>query len=89
MTISELIKTINDTADCPDHVSQEERLELRTACERLRGSLESPLDASLRFGFAVFSSNLPQVYKVSMRLKLVRTGLRVDGTQVGNRHEVI
>ena len=62
MTISELIKSINDTADSPDHVNKEERLELRTACERLRGSLESPLDASMRFGFAVFSSNLLQAY---------------------------
>ena len=54
MSISELIKTLNATAEFPDHVGKEERKELLAACGRLRASLESPLEASVRFGFAVF-----------------------------------
>ena len=56
MSIAELIEATIHAADSPDHVGKEERLELRMACERLSRSLESPMEATFRFGFAVLSS---------------------------------
>ena len=58
MSVSELIKTLNATADAPpSNVKEEDRAALLAACEKLKGAFESPLEATVRVIFAV--SGLP------------------------------
>ena len=54
MSVSDVIQTLNATADAPpSNVTEEERAGLLAACDMLRASLESPVEATVRFVFAV------------------------------------
>lgn len=56
MNFSEAIKCINTTAISPENVTEEERREALSACERLRASLETPMEGAFRFSSTVFST---------------------------------
>ena len=50
MNASELVKSIDHAAgQSPSALKEEERLGLLAACEKLKGVLESPLEATVRF----------------------------------------
>lgn len=54
MSVSELIKTLNATADAlPPDVKEEDRAALLAACDKLKRSLETPLETTVRVIFAV------------------------------------
>jgi hypothetical protein len=55
--MSQLLKDINDAANHPEALSEQERSELLAATEKLRNAFENPLDATLRICFSV-SANL-------------------------------
>lgn len=56
MNLSEAIKSINAAVVSPGNPSEEERREALSACERLRASLETPVELVMRLCFSVFSS---------------------------------
>ena len=54
MDASELVKHIQNAADqSPSALKEDERARLLAACEKLKGRLESPLEATVRFIFGV------------------------------------
>ncbi|MCJ1463901.1 hypothetical protein MMC07_002510 [Pseudocyphellaria aurata] len=53
MSLSEAIKIINAAADSPGDVSEKERKEALSACERLRVSLETPVEHALRLSASI------------------------------------
>lgn len=54
MSVSELIQTLKARADVPpSDVKEEKRAALLAACEKLKGSLETPLEATVRVVFGV------------------------------------
>lgn len=54
MSDFELIQTLNARSDAPpSDVKGEERAVLLAACEKLKGILESPLEATVRVIFGV------------------------------------
>lgn len=54
MGLSEIIKSINTAVVSPGKFSEEERREAVSACERLRASLETPLEGVIRRMSTVF-----------------------------------
>ena len=55
MNHSELIKTLNDAAaQSVSTLGEDERATLLRACENLKATLESPLEATVRFMFGVY-----------------------------------
>lgn len=58
MGISEAIKSINAAAASPGNVSEEERVEALRACERLKASLETPFEYTLRVIFSVLNPSI-------------------------------
>lgn len=55
MNYSELTKTLNDAASQSGSTpGEDERAALLAACENLKKTLESPLEATLRLMFGVF-----------------------------------
>lgn len=66
MSVSELIQTLNATADAPpSNVTEEERAALLAACDKLKGILENPLEAIVRIVFAVsYSPTFPRLQMV-------------------------
>ena len=54
MNVSELVKTINHaTTQNPTPMNESERVNLVAACDSLKNSLESLLEATIRFLFGV------------------------------------
>lgn len=56
MSFSEAIKIIDAAAVYSRDVSEKERKEALSACERLRASLETPIEQVLRLSFSVLST---------------------------------
>ena len=55
MSLAELVKSVNAAAASgPSDVTEEERMQLLQACDRLRSSLETPFETTLRIIFSVF-----------------------------------
>ena len=56
MSVPSIIKSVNDAIaglPGPGEIREEERLELLAACEKLKSSLESPLEFGIRIMFGV------------------------------------
>lgn len=53
MTVSDLINTINATADSPGDLKDDERAALQAACDKLKTKLETPRETGLRIIFSV------------------------------------
>lgn len=53
MSPSADVKSFNPSATSPGNISEDERQEMLSACERLRASLENPLERVLRLSFSV------------------------------------
>ena len=61
MDASQLIKHIEHAADVSSSApKEEERIRLLAACEKLKGKLESPVEATTRFIFGVFKLIHPE-----------------------------
>lgn len=53
MSASELLKSIHAVIDSPAAIPEDQRKELLAAAEKLRGKLENPMEAGIRFFTAV------------------------------------
>ena len=59
MNVSELTNAINATATEVPTLSEEERLGLLTARQKLAGTLETPMEATLKYVFSVHNGAGP------------------------------
>lgn len=58
MNAGELAKSIDNAAgQSSSALKEEERMGLLAACEKLKGTLENPVEATVRFLFGVFHLN--------------------------------
>ncbi|MCJ1311746.1 hypothetical protein MMC25_005419 [Agyrium rufum] len=68
MAATELINSINAAADgAPLELEESERAELLAACDRLKGKLGNPFEATLRF---VFAAHQAMALRVAIDMKL-------------------
>ena len=59
MDVSQLTKNLNDAASqSSSNLGEDERVALLTACDDLKRTLETPLEATVRFMFGVSLSHL-------------------------------
>ena len=61
MSVSTIIESVNSAIaglPGPGEIKEEERLELLAACEKLKGSLESPFEFAIRIIFGVSQQSL-------------------------------
>ncbi|KAK2809734.1 hypothetical protein FQN50_003579 [Emmonsiellopsis sp. PD_5] len=77
-SVSELINTINATADSPPEVSNDERSALIAACEKLKTKLESPMEMMMRTLFAPLQSVILRL-ATDMKLFDAAAELSADG----------
>ncbi|PGH00179.1 hypothetical protein AJ79_08284 [Helicocarpus griseus UAMH5409] len=64
---SELVKVLNAAAASPPEAGKEERLALIAACDKLKNSFETPMEASLRF---IFSPHHSVALRLAIDVKL-------------------
>lgn len=81
MNLSEAIKSINAAVVSPGNPSEEERREALSACERLRASLETPVELVMRL---CFSTQDVIALRLGVDMKLFDTAVKAssDGGEV-------
>ena len=90
MSLAEHIKNINSAADAftaEKNIKETEKLELLTACDRLKGAIEQPFDMALRTLFLVSINAAPIPEKDTNRI--TRTDSPEHSHQTWRRHEAL
>lgn len=68
MSLSEVIKSINAAVSSIGNVNEEERREALAACDRLRTSLENPIELVGRLSFSVCSTFMFLIFLTNLSL---------------------